>query len=87
MTLDLPTTQYTIYDSKGKKTRTIILHRDALKDLEDNYITPYYAERATKYLNIYGEKPPLSILFLTKDGHPVTPDKIASRTTAAKKKY
>jgi integrase len=86
MTLDLPTTQYTIYNSKGKKTRTIILHRDALKDLEDNYITPYYAERAKKYLNIYGEKPPLSILFLTKDGHPVTPDKIASRTTAAKKK-
>ncbi|WP_426181110.1 site-specific integrase [Pseudomonas sp. TWRC1-2] len=86
MNLDLPTTQYTINDSKGKKTRTIIIHRDALKDLEENYIAPYYAERAKKYLNIYGKKPPLSILFLNKDGHPVTPDKIASRTTAAKKK-
>lgn len=79
-------TSYTIYNSKGRKTRTILVHRDALRDVEDMYIKPLYAARAKKYEKNYGEKPPLSQLFLTKDGHPVTPDRIAQRTTTAKKK-
>lgn len=86
MTFDSPTVEYTIFNSKRKKTRTIIIHKDELKKLEDNYITPHYQERANKYFENYGERPPLSMLFLTKDGHPVQPDNIASRTTAAKKK-
>ena len=77
---------YTIYNSKGRKTRTILVHRDALRDVEQMYIKPLYAERAKKYEKNYGEKPPLSQLFLTKDGHPVTPDRIAQRTTTAKKR-
>lgn len=75
---------YTVYNSKGRKTRTILVHRDALRDLEENYIKPLYAARAKKYQENYGQEPPLSLLFLTKDGQPVTPDRISQRTTAAK---
>ena len=81
-----PTVNYTVYNSKGRKTRTILIHRDAFLAVEDMYIKPLYAARAKKYEQNYGEKPPLSLLFLTKDGHPVTPDRIAQRTTAAKKR-
>lgn len=86
MQFNEPNVNYTIYNSKGKKTRTILVHRDALRDVEEMYIKPLYAARAKKYEKNYGVKPPLSLLFLTKDGHPVTPDTIAQRTTAAKKK-
>ena len=81
-----PNVSYTIHNSKGRKMRTILIHRDALRDVEENYIKPLYAARAKKYKENYGEKPPLSLLFLTKDGHPVTPDSISQRTNAAKKK-
>ncbi|WP_010212479.1 site-specific integrase [Pseudomonas sp. R81] len=81
-----PNVSYTVFKSKRNKMRTILIHKDALRDVEDMYIKPLYAARAKKYEENYGEKPPLSILFLTKDGHPVTPDSIAQRTTAAKKK-
>ncbi|MGK0159405.1 site-specific integrase [Pseudomonas mosselii] len=86
MEFNEPSVSYTIFNSKGKKTRTIQIHKDALRDVEEMYIKPLYAARAKKYKEHYGERPPLSILFLTKDGHPVTPDSIAQRTTAAKKK-
>ncbi|ORL48573.1 hypothetical protein, partial [Pseudomonas putida] len=86
MEFNEPTVNYTIFNSKRKKTREILIHKDALRDIQEMYIEPLYAARAKKYREHYGEKPPLSILFLTKDGHPVTPDSIAQRTTAAKKK-
>lgn len=86
MVFERPTVSYAIYNSKGKKSRDILIHRDAFEALENNYIKPYYAERAKKYRNHYGKKPPLDILFLNKNGHPVTPDTIASRTVAAKEK-
>jgi integrase len=81
-----PNVRYTIHNSKGQKMRTILVHRDALRDVEEMYIKPLFAARAKKYKENYGEEPPLSLLFLTKDGHPVTPDSISQRTTAAKKK-
>lgn len=76
---------YTVYNSKGRKTRTILIHQDALRDVEESYIKPLYAARAKKYKENYGAEPPLLLVFLTKDGHPVTPDRISQRTTAAKK--
>ncbi|HEN8713229.1 TPA: site-specific integrase [Pseudomonas putida] len=79
------TVNYTVHNSKRRKTRTILIHQDALRTIEENYIKPLYVARAKKYEKNYGEKPPLSLLFLTKDGHPVTPDRIAQRTNSAKK--
>lgn len=84
MKFDEPTVNYQITNSKGNKTRTIVIHRDALKILEDTYITPFYAERAKKYKERYGEAPPLGLLFLTANGRPVTPASISQRTFAAK---
>ena len=81
-----PTVDYQITNSKGRKTRTIIIHRDALKTLEDTYIKPFYAERAKKYKNRYGVNPPLNLLFLTDNGRPVTPASISQRTSDAKKR-
>ncbi|WP_324727307.1 site-specific integrase [Pseudomonas chlororaphis] len=81
-----PTVNYTVHNSKRRKTRTILIHQDALETVEETYIKPLYVARAKKYEENYGEKPPLSLLFLTKDGHPVTPDRIAQRTSAAKKR-
>ncbi|MBD8755657.1 site-specific integrase [Pseudomonas coleopterorum] len=79
------TVKYSITNSKGRNTRTILIHRDALKILEETYINPFYAERAKKYLDRYGKAPPLGMLFLTANGRPVTPSSISQRTTAAKK--
>jgi integrase len=86
MQFNEPTVNYVITNSKSHRTRTIIIHRDALKALEETYINPFYAERAKKYEERYGEAPPLGLLFLTTNGRPVTPASIAQRTTTAKKK-
>lgn len=86
MSFDGNTVLYKIFNSKGRKDRTIIIHKDTLKMIDESYTTPLYPERAKKYERKYGTRPPLSILFLTKDGDPVTPDRIAQRTTAAKNK-
>lgn len=86
MSGDDPTITYKIFGSKGRKDRTIIIHRDTLRMIEESYTKPLYPDRAARYEAKYGAKPPLSILFLTKDGDPVTPDRIAQRTTAAKSK-
>lgn len=86
MTFEESTVNYAVSNSKGNKSRDILIHRDALQALEENYIKPYYAERAKKYRKRYGTKPPLSVLFLNKDGRPVTPDTISGRTVSAKKK-
>lgn len=86
MGMDQDTTEYYVSDSKGNKSRTIQIHRDDLKALEEAYIKLLYPERALKYEKKYGQKPPLSLLFLNHDGDPVTPDMISQRTNAAKAK-
>lgn len=39
------TFEYTVYASKGNKTRTIILQSDDLRELDEGYIKPFYEER------------------------------------------
>ncbi|MBC3422210.1 site-specific integrase [Pseudomonas putida] len=78
------TFEYTVYNSKGNKTRTIVIHRDDLKALDESYIKPHLNERRRKYQERFGHECPLSILFLNKHGVPVTAAKIASRGNAAK---
>jgi len=84
MTKSGSTTKYTVYDSKGKKDRTIVIHMEELRFLEENYIKPYYYDRRALYKKHFGHDCPPSILFLNKEGIPVTPIKIAKRTNAAK---
>lgn len=81
-----PTCKYTVHNSKGKKTRKIVINMADLKILEDYYIRPYYFERVAKYEKKYGKKCPPSILFLNSNGDPVTPAKISSRSNDAKKR-
>lgn len=80
------TFEYTVYASKGNKTRTIILQSEDLKELDETYIKPMYEERRRKYKERFGHECPPSILFLTSKGIPVTATKIASRGNAAKVK-
>lgn len=77
------TVPYTVL-GKGRKTRTIRINLKDLASLEFNYITPFYRQRAELYEIRFGKKCPLSQLFLTKRGIPVTPENIAVRTHAAK---
>ncbi|WP_439854815.1 site-specific integrase [Pseudomonas yamanorum] len=86
MTTSSSTVSYTVYNSKGHKDRTIVIHKEELKFLEDNYITPYYYERRKSYKNRFGHDCPPGLLFLNKEGIPVTPIMIAKRTNAAKVK-
>lgn len=78
------TTNYTVYNSKGNKDRTIVIHMQELKALEDNYIIPFYARRKNLFKKRFGYDCPPHILFLNKNGIPVTPIMIAKRTNAAK---
>jgi len=80
------TVQYTVHESKGRKTRTISINLKDLETVETAYIKPFYVERARKYKEKYGKRCPPSILFLNEQGDPVTPSKIASRTFDAKHK-
>lgn len=80
------TTNYTVYSSKGNKDRTINIHMEDLKALEDNYITPHYAKRKKLYKEHHGQPCPPHILFLNKKGEPVTESMISSRTNDAKEK-
>ncbi|WP_397452121.1 site-specific integrase [Pseudomonas sp. NA-150] len=80
------TFELTIYGSKGNKTRTIVVHRDDLKELDEQYIKPHLETRRKKYKERVGQDCPLSILFLNEQGFPVTPEKITSRGNAAKVK-
>lgn len=77
------TVPYTVV-GKGNKTRTIRINVKDLESLERNYILPFYRQRAEMYESRFGQKCPLSQLFLTKRGVPVTPENIAVRTHAAK---
>jgi len=76
---------YWVNNSKGAKTREIQINVLDLKTLEDNYIKPFYNDRAELYKKRYGKKCPPSILFLNKVGKPVTPEMISSRSNDAKK--
>jgi integrase len=76
---------YTVELSKGKKSRTIKINRNDLRMLENDYIRPFYAERAQKYEENFGRKCPPSVLFLNKFGYPINQKMIASRTNDAKK--
>ena len=78
------TTTYKVYDSKGHKDRIIVIHMEELRALQDNYITPYYAARKKLYKERTGQECPPDILFLNKNGIPVTPDMISARTHRAK---
>lgn len=78
------TFDYTVYNSKGNKTRTIKVHKNDLMDLNETYIIPYYDKRRKKYKERFGSDCPPSILFLNRQGIPITPEKIASRGNAAK---
>ncbi|MBF8766178.1 site-specific integrase [Pseudomonas putida] len=84
MTKTTPTVNYTVYDSKGHKDRTIIIHMEELRALQDNYITPYYSARKKLYKDRTGQECPPDILFLNKYGIPVTADMISARTNRAK---
>jgi integrase len=79
------TVDYLVKDSKGHKDRVIKINKADLKALDDHYIRPLYAKRASKYEKEFGAKCPPSILFLNKRGIPVTPNNISSRTNDAKK--
>lgn len=70
---------------KGNKFRDIIIPAYALQLLYDDYIKTEYPARAKLYLQKYGKTCPLSILFLTAEGVPVTQSMIANATNYAKK--
>ncbi|MFK3973607.1 site-specific integrase [Pseudomonas sp. NPDC087358] len=80
------TFEYTAYGSKGNKTRTIVIHRDDLRMIDESYIKPLYQDRRKLYKERYGKDCPLSVLFLNSQGVPITETMISSRGTAAKKK-
>lgn len=70
---------------KGNKTREIIIPAYALDMLNTEYIQTEYPKRAKLYEKNYGHNCPLSILFLTNEGIPVTSKMIAEATNYAKK--
>lgn len=78
------TVDYLVKDSKGKKSRTIKITLKDLKMLEDDYIRPHYAHRARLYEKKFGRKCPPTLLFLNRQGLPVSAAKISSRTNDAK---
>lgn len=75
------------YELVGKrnKHREIIIPGYALEMLDTEYIQTEYPKRAALYRQKYGKKCPLSILFLTDTGEPVTVDKIANASNYAKR--
>lgn len=77
---------FLVESSKGNKSRKIKINLQDLSDLENEYIIPFYQQRAEKYKERFGKKCPPSILFLNKFGVPITTEKISSRTHDAVKK-
>ncbi|WP_236100847.1 hypothetical protein [Pseudomonas argentinensis] len=69
---------------KGNKHREIIIPAYALEMVNTEYTEKEYAKRAKLYRENYGKKCPLSILFLTDRGEPVTVERIANATNYAK---
>lgn len=85
MDKDSITVDYKII-GKGKKERVIKVNIKDLKELDEQYIKKYYVERKKKYREIFNADCPPSILFLTKSGTPVTPEKLSRRSNDAKLK-
>lgn len=79
------TVDFDVIQSKGKKDRTIKINVSDLKMVEDEYIRPHYADRVAKFEQRFGKRCPPSLLFLNKNGAPITPSMISSRTYDAKK--
>lgn len=84
MTFVDETVDYHITNSKGKRSRTIKIHRLDLKALDDHYIKTLYPERAALYAKKYGKPCPPSQLFLNSRGVPVTRKMISGRSNDAK---
>jgi integrase len=80
------TVDYVVHHSKGRKTRKIVIHVDDLKRLQTEYIDRYYVQRAAKYRARHGVACPPDLLFLTENGHPITPKMIAARSHSAKRR-
>ena len=76
--------EYTVYRSKRKKDRTIEIHLDDLRALEENYIKTMYKDRAEKFEKLYNKKCPPSILFLNQFGRPITAKMISKQSNSAK---
>lgn len=76
--------KYEVY-GKGNKYRDIIIPSYALELLDNEYIKTDYPTRAKLYRERFGHKCPLSVLFLTSEGVPVTQTMIANATNYAKK--
>lgn len=84
MKKDVKTVQYEVF-GKGAKFRDIIIPAYALQMLDESYIKTEYATRAKLYKNKFGKKCPLSTLFLTAEGEPVTASMISNATNYAKR--
>ncbi|WP_097302060.1 site-specific integrase [Pseudomonas chlororaphis] len=80
------TVDYVVHHSKGRKTRKIVIHVDDLRRLQTEYIDQYYVQRAAKYRARHGMACPPDLLFLTANGHPITPKMIAARSHSAKRR-
>ncbi|MEP0498165.1 MAG: hypothetical protein ABJD02_20820 [Paraglaciecola sp.] len=78
------TFDFDVINSKGGKTRKIIINAKDLERLESDYINKYYYERKKLYEAKCGQDCPAHILFLNKFGRPVTPTMVASRGNHAK---
>lgn len=78
------TFDFDVINSKGGKSRKIIINAKDLERLESDYINKYYYERKKLYETKYGQDCPVHILFLNKFGRPVTPTMVASRGNHAK---
>ena len=70
---------------KGSKHRDIIVPAYALDMLDTEYIQTEYPKRAKLHQKKFGHKCPLSVLFLSDQGVPVTPKMISEATNYAKK--
>lgn len=70
---------------KGSKLRDIIIPAYALSMIDSEYTKTEYPTRAKLYRQKFGKKCPLSTLFLTDEGMPVTAPMIANATNYAKR--
>lgn len=71
---------------KGNKIRDVVVNLKDLCDIYELYTKKFYQERRKLYALIHKEDCPPSVLFLNKNGKPVTPQMISRVTNDAKKK-
>lgn len=70
---------------KGNKLRDIVIPSYALNMINDDYTKTEYPIRAKLYKEKYGQNCPLSTLFLTSEGDPVSAAMISNATNYAKR--